>query len=171
MARRSWTRTVRDTGAEPADVVRAFVVVDALTAAASSAARAAALGAEDESRVLAALLPSLERAVRWLLATYASLGAIGPSSRASGARRPRATRLPPAADERPARPRRGARRRRRAARSRRGLRRRRMAARGARGRRRRRRASVADARAGAAYWRVGDVVDFDWLRRALEKTR
>ena len=37
------TRTVRDTGADPAEVVRAFVVVDALARARDLAARAAGI--------------------------------------------------------------------------------------------------------------------------------
>ena len=71
------TRTARDTGADPAEVVRAFVVVDALGGARTLAARAAETGPEAEARLLDLLLPAVERAVRWLLATYAALGPVG----------------------------------------------------------------------------------------------
>jgi NAD-specific glutamate dehydrogenase len=58
-------------------VVRAFVVVEALTGARALAARAADAPSEVEARVLDVLLPGVEGAVRWLLATYASVGAAG----------------------------------------------------------------------------------------------
>ncbi|TMA81191.1 MAG: NAD-glutamate dehydrogenase [Deltaproteobacteria bacterium] len=161
------TRTVRDTGANPADVVRAFVVVDALAHARDLAARAAATGAETESRLLGVLLPAVERVVRWLLATYASLGAIGPLVARFRRAAAEATRLPPAEE---------ARRQARVAELgagapadvaagcvaadwlREGLEIVDIAA----------AAGVADERAARAYWRVGDVVDFTWLRAALE---
>jgi NAD-specific glutamate dehydrogenase len=70
------TRTVRDSGAAAADVVRAFVVVDALTDARTLAAEAAAAGPAGETRILDALVDAVERAVRWLLAAYPSPGSL-----------------------------------------------------------------------------------------------
>ncbi len=61
------TRTARETGAEPAAVVRAFVIVDAIVGAVRVARDAAALGAATETGVLDTLLPAVEAATRWLV--------------------------------------------------------------------------------------------------------
>ncbi len=71
------TRTSRETAAEPAEVVRAFVVIEALADAGALAAQAFEAGAA-EARLIATLVPALERAVRWLLETYPTLGAVEP---------------------------------------------------------------------------------------------
>lgn len=68
------TRTMRESGAGAAEVVRAFVVVDALTDAGGLAARAGEAGPAGEPPFLEALVAAVERGVRWLLATYPSIG-------------------------------------------------------------------------------------------------
>jgi glutamate dehydrogenase len=72
------TRTVRESGATVPEVVRAFVVIEALTDAHTLAARAHESGPESEVRCLDVLTAAVERAVRWLLATYPSIGPLEP---------------------------------------------------------------------------------------------
>ena len=72
------TRTVRESGASAPEVTRAFVVIEALTDARILAARASETGPEGEVRYLDALVAAVERAVRWLLATYPSIGPLEP---------------------------------------------------------------------------------------------
>ena len=162
------TRTVRDTGAEAAEVVRAFVVVEALGGVRELAARATATPTASEAALRDTLVAALERAVRWLLATYSTLGAVGPLVARFRAAAAEATRLPAAPE---------------------GRRQASVAALVAAGAPADLAAScvavewlregleiidvaaaagVPDARARPAYWRIAEVVDFAWLRRALE---
>jgi glutamate dehydrogenase len=60
-------RTARETGASPADVVRATIVVEALTDARSLTLRAGEAGAAAELALFDSLLPALERAIRWVI--------------------------------------------------------------------------------------------------------
>jgi len=71
-------RTARDTGAAPAEVVRAFVVVEALTEARALAARAVAASPDAATCCLDALVAALERAIRWLVETAPALGPVAP---------------------------------------------------------------------------------------------
>ena len=69
-----FTRTMRESGATAAEIARAFVVIDALTDGAAFAARAHEASPAGEARFLDTLVAALERTVRWLLATYPSIG-------------------------------------------------------------------------------------------------
>src|SRR5262249_50659603 len=69
-----FTRTMRESGASAAEITRAFVVVDALTGGRTVAARADEIDAAAEARFLETLVAALERAVRWFLAAYPSIG-------------------------------------------------------------------------------------------------
>ena len=163
------TRTARDTGTAAAEVVRAFVVVEALTDARTLAAAASAAGAQAEGQVLDTLVPAIERAVRWFLASHPTAGPIAPV--VARFAEPTAAVLraaPPAAAER---------RRLRGEELRAagvpaelvqtcldtdGLREALDSADVAA------RAGIAPLTAAAAYWRAGEILDFAWLRQALE---
>ncbi len=69
-----FTRTMRESGATLPEIARAFVVVDTVTGGTALADRASEAGPAGEARVLALLVGALERAVHWLLATYPSIG-------------------------------------------------------------------------------------------------
>jgi glutamate dehydrogenase len=64
------TRAARETGSPAAAVVRAFVIVEALTGARRLAARLATAPPAAELRALELLVDAVERAARWVLETY-----------------------------------------------------------------------------------------------------
>jgi glutamate dehydrogenase len=163
------TRTMRETGASATEVARAFVVVEALTDAHALAARAGECGPEGEVRFLDVLVAAVERAVRWLLATYPSIGPLEPMVERFQERIADAERALPAAEL-------DARRARIAE----------LSAAGVAPPLAEACARVEGLRAvldvvhvaatqtaaardvSAAYWGVGNVFDFTWLRRALD---
>jgi len=73
-----FTRTMRESGASAPDVARALVVIEALTDARALAARASEAGPEGEVLYLDTLVDAVERAVHWLLAAFPSLGPLEP---------------------------------------------------------------------------------------------
>ncbi len=68
------SRTVRESGAPAAEVVRAFVVVEALAGGMAAAARSREAMSEGEVAFLDTLVAALERGIRWLLAAHPSIG-------------------------------------------------------------------------------------------------
>ncbi len=162
------TRTMRDTGAGAPEVVRAFVVVDALTDADALAARAGEAGPAGEPGFVAALVAAVESGVRWFLATYPSVGPLEPMvERFQGALATAETALPDG--ERARRDARAAELASagvppvladacaRLAHLRAALDVAHVAA----------TATVASAEVAAAYWHTGEVFDFAWLDAAL----
>ena len=162
-------RTARDTGTGATEVVRAFVVVEALADARALAAGASAAGAVAEARALDTLVPAIERAVRWFLASCPTAGPIAPVvTRFAEPVAAVLRALPPAAAERrrlcgeelrtagvPAD-------RAEACLDAEGLRDALNSVDVAA------RAGVAPLTAAAAYWRVGEILDFAWLHQALD---
>ena len=69
-----FTRTMRESGATAPEIARAFVVIEALTGGLALAARAGEAGPTGEGPFLETLVAALERGVRWLLAAYPSIG-------------------------------------------------------------------------------------------------
>jgi glutamate dehydrogenase len=70
------TRTMRDTGASAAEVVRALVVVEALTGARELFRGAADAAPGVDARFLDVLGAAIERATRWLIETCSPIGLI-----------------------------------------------------------------------------------------------
>ena len=164
------TRTVRESGASAADVVRAFVVVDALADARALAGQAITAGPAAETALLDGLVDAVDRAVRWLLAALPGAPPLdslidrfreAPALVLRSLPERHAERLKARAAE--------------------------LAAAGAPAALAEACARVAWLRAGldvahvaatagaapdevaAAYWGVGSIVDFDWLHEALDR--
>ncbi len=163
-----FTRTMRDSGAMAPEITRAFVVIDGLTGATGFAAQADEAGPTD-AKLLAILVEAIERAVRWLLATYPSIGPLEATMERfqdglaeveqalpAAERERRSTRVATLAADEPSIPLAEACVRLEGLRA--ALDIVHVAS----------TASVVPAIAAAAYWGAGEVFDFAWLRRALD---